>query len=85
MDFLIRHIDIQYGDRYYIIPFRTLAGFIVAIVVLVVIWYAGLRLTHAAHFRQLDEFLSRSYVEKPLFHMSAAEITLNRIGFTDES
>jgi len=40
VDFLIRHIYIVYRDRYYIIPFPTLAGFIVAIVVLVVIWYA---------------------------------------------
>jgi len=36
--FLIRHLDIQYRDRYYVIPFPTLAGFIVAIVVLVVVW-----------------------------------------------
>ena len=44
VDFLIRHIDIQYGDRYYLIPFPTLSGFIAAIVVLVVIWYAVRRL-----------------------------------------
>jgi len=42
--FLIRHIDIQYGDGYYLIPFPTLAGFIVAIVVLVVTWYVVRRL-----------------------------------------
>jgi hypothetical protein len=54
--FLIRHIDIQYGDRYYLIPFPTLAGFIVAIVVLVVAWYvvqADLLLIGAVH-RKVD-------------------------------
>jgi hypothetical protein len=42
--FLIRYIDLQYRDRYYLIPFPTLAGFIVAVVGLAVTWYVVRRL-----------------------------------------
>jgi hypothetical protein len=31
---LLRTLDVQVGERYYVIPFPTLPGFIVAVVVL---------------------------------------------------
>ena len=45
--FLIKHFDLQIGERYYVIPFPTLAGFVVAVIVVVVIWYAIRKLMYS--------------------------------------